>query len=118
MINTPMFAFPNVRSYQRLTDALLNSEDGTDPGAAFAPADDWAAEDFANLKKSGAVVTRIKSTPVSNPLEIQYFAAAPSRFGAGKAMKFSAAPCGGEKEQVISDTQKNDPDHRIRWEKT
>ena len=46
MINTRAFAFPNVRSYQRLTDALIESDSGADPTAAFSPAADWTAEDF------------------------------------------------------------------------
>ena len=39
-----------------------------------------------------------------NPLEVQYFAAAPSSFGNDRVMKFSAEPCGGEKpQQAFSD---------------
>jgi hypothetical protein len=41
----------------------------------------------------------IKSKTVRNPIEVQYFAAAPSSFGKDRVMKFSAAPCGGEKTQ-------------------
>ncbi len=100
MINTPAFAFPNVRSYQRLTNALVESPSGGDPTAAFTPAEDWTAEDVANIKKTGIAVGKIKSRIVRNPLEVQYFAAAPSAFGDGRVMKFSAAPCGGEKQQA------------------
>ena len=59
MINTRAFAFPNVRSYQRLTNALLGSPSGADPSAAFAPADDWTAEDRENLEKTLKVIGQI-----------------------------------------------------------
>ena len=100
MINTPAFAFPNVRSYQRLTNALLASPSGVDPRAAFAEGSDWTDEDRENLKKTLKSLGQIKSKIVRNPLEVQYFAAAPSTFGNDRVMKFSAAPCGGEKTQI------------------
>jgi hypothetical protein len=100
MINTPAFAFPNVRSYQRLTNALLASPSGVDPRAAFAEGSDWTDEDRENLKKTLKSLGQIKSKIVRNPLEVQYFAAAPSSFGNDRVMKFSAAPCGGEKTQI------------------
>ncbi|MCK5355478.1 MAG: hypothetical protein KAJ63_10205, partial [Methyloprofundus sp.] len=56
-------------------------------------------EDLINLQKTGAVIKEIKSKTVRNPLEVQYFAAAPSSFGNDRVMKFSAEPCGGEKTQ-------------------
>ena len=99
MINTPGFAFPNVQSYQRLTNALLESPSGVDPSAAFKPASDWIDEDLINLKKTVAAIGKIKLKTVRNPLEVQYFAAAPSSFGKNRVMKFSAEPCGGEKPQ-------------------
>ena len=100
MINTPVFAFPNVRSYQRLTNALLASPSGVDPGAAFVERADWTDEDRDNLKKTFKSLKLIKSKTVRNPLEVQYFAAAPSSFGKDRVMKFSATPCGGEKPQI------------------
>lgn len=99
MINTPSFAFPNVRSYRRLTKALFDSPSGADPGAALKPAKGWEQEDFVNLKKTGKILVDIAKKTVRNPLEVQYFAAAPSAFGADRVMKFSAEPCGGEIEQ-------------------
>jgi catalase len=99
MINTPGFAFPNVQSYQRLTNALLESASGADPSAAFTPASDWIDEDLVNLKKTVEAIGKIKLKTVNNPLEVQYFAAAPSSFGNDRVMKFSAEPCGGEKPQ-------------------
>jgi catalase len=101
MINTPGFAFPNVQSYQRLTNALLESPSGADPSAAFTPASDWIDEDVVNLKKTVAAIGKIKLKTVNNPLEVQYFAAAPSSFGNDRVMKFSAEPCGGEKPQKL-----------------
>lgn len=99
MINTPVFAFPNVRSYQRLTNALLASPSGADPSAAFVEGPDWTDEDRENLKKTFKSLKQIKSKLVRNPLEVQYFAAAPSSFGKDRVMKFSAEPCGSEKTQ-------------------
>lgn len=99
MINTAGFAFPNVQSYQRLTNALLDSPSGVDPRAAFAEAPDWTDEDRENLNKTFKSIGQIKSKLVRNPLEVQYFAAAPSSFGKNRVMKFSAEPCGGEKPQ-------------------
>ncbi len=100
MINTAGFAFPNVQSYQRLTNALLDSPSGVDPRAAFAEAPDWTDEDRENLNKTLKSIGQIKSKRVRNPLEVQYFAAAPSSFGKDQVMKFSAEPCGGEKNQA------------------
>lgn len=99
MINTPGFAFPNVQSYHRLTNALLDSPSGVDPRAAFAEASDWTDEDRENLDKTRKSLVQIKSKLVRNPLEVQYFAAAPSSFGNDRVMKISAEPCGGEKPQ-------------------
>ena len=105
MINTHAFAFPNVRSYQHLTNALYNSSSGADPRAAFVPADDWTAEDEANLEKTLKVIGQIKDKTVRNPTEVQYFGAAPSLFGSDRAMKFAAEPCGGEKLQEPFDIE-------------
>ena len=105
MINTHAFAFPNVRSYQRLTNALLSSPSGADPRAAFDPADDWTAEDGANLEKTLQVIGQIKEKTVRIPTEVQYFGAAPSLFGIDRVMKFSAEPCGGEKFQKPFDDE-------------
>ena len=112
MINTQRFAFPNVQSYLRLTNALLISPDGTDPNSAFLQCSDWTPQDIANKNRSLDVITEIKKTSMSNPLEAQYFAAAPSRFGDGKAMKFSVLPCeGARRAQIIREDQKGDPNY-------
>jgi catalase len=112
MINTPAFAFPNVRSYQRLTDALLASPSGADPRAAFKEGPDWTDEDRKNLQKTSTVLRQIKNKVVRNPTEVQYFAAAPSSFGKDRVMKFSAAPCSGEKTpSPFNDVNKVTPDY-------
>lgn len=108
MINTRAFAFPNVRSYLRLTDALLSDPSGADPRSAFKPAEDWSAEDMANLRKTGGVLEQIRAKTVRNPIEVQYFGAAPSSFGDDRVMKFSAEPCGGEKPQEPFDALPGD----------
>ncbi len=100
MINTAGFAFPNVRSYQRLTDALVTTPPGVDPSAAFAETPDFTDEDQANLEKTFKMLGVIGSKTVRNPVEVQYFAAAPSAFGDDRVMKFSVAPCDGEKQQT------------------
>ena len=99
MINTSTFAFPNVRSYQRLTDALVNSPSGADPRAAFNP-EGLAQKDLVDLGKTMKVIGQIRAKTVRNPLEVRYFAAAPSTLGNDRVMKFSAEPCDGEKEQA------------------
>lgn len=103
MINTPAFAFPNVQSYKRLTDGLLNDPKGegidAKAGGAFSPTDDGNNEDENNANKTFKVILEIQSKTVRNPLEVQYFGAAPFAFGDDRVMKFSAEPCGGEKHQ-------------------
>jgi hypothetical protein len=131
MINTPEFAFANVRDYHRLTRVLMADAAGASPDQFFVPfelskrgilgstgklkppADNepanvarlrqifeqspvfkgFSPEDFAGTMQSIQVVGKIKSKTVRNPLQVQYFGAAPFLFGAGRAMQFSAAPC-------------------------
>lgn len=113
MINTPVFAFPNVRSYQRLTDALIESPDGSEPKAAFNPAGlPEGGEDIKNINKSMKVIAQITGKTMRNPLEARYWAAAPSSFGDDRVLKFSAEPCGGEqKANDIEDPSKVQPDY-------
>ena len=121
MINTPEFAFANVRDYLRLDRILARDPLGADPGPYFAPgrlrlmklqgapqdeqdklqafiendpllnslSEDDENGTFASLKVGGKIAKQI----VRNPLQVQYFGAAPFLFSAGRAMKFSAAPC-------------------------
>lgn len=129
MINTPEFAFANVRSYTFLTDTLNASPHGNDPNKLFGlvlilakvnktppPFPVPQAEDLEKLKAILAsqnsqlpagftlkdlqeltitlniVVTKIQTQPVRNPLQVQYFGAAPFLFGPDRVMKFTAAP--------------------------
>lgn len=108
MINTPEFAFRNSRDYLRLTKAVHASKLALDPTKYFDPAHDLpqdpnqAKDVIDGIKASGRVIggpQGIKSKTVRNPLQVQYFGAAPFLFGTGRAMKFSAQPCGGETPQ-------------------
>lgn len=121
MINTPEFAFANVRDYLRLNRILDLSERGDDPSFFFAPlklastnqpmppkdsplwggfGQDISAEDYRETDAfkrelaSSKIVGKIASQTVRNPLEVQYFGAAPFLFGPDRVMKFSARPCG------------------------
>jgi hypothetical protein len=94
MINTPSFAFANVRDYHRLTKILLEDDDS--PAAFFAPLQvdvpGITPKAKARILKTFQVVQEIASKPVGNPLEVPYFGAAPFRFGRGRVMRFSAQP--------------------------
>jgi hypothetical protein len=130
MINTPEFAFANVRSYTFLTRALAESEYGNEAQSLFAlvvalakakqsspPFPEPMEQDLGLLRGIAAasdqvaipdgftlqdlkeltatlniVVTKIEQLPVSNPLQVSYFGAAPYLFGTERAMKFSVVP--------------------------
>ncbi len=131
MINTPEFAFANVRDYLRLSRILLAANDSADlffvPAklAGLGPASEndapgvkatrkflenlmgtnplftgFTDEDQANTELSFGVVGKIQSQTVRNPLEVQYFSAAPFRFGPDRVMKFSVIPAAGEVPQL------------------
>ena len=59
----------------------------------------FSPEDMAGTLLSLGVVGRIQQKTVRNPLEVQYFAASPFRFGPDRVMKFSVAPVDGEVRQ-------------------
>lgn len=104
MINTPSFAFVNVEDYLRLTEVIHENND--DPSNFFAPLDPQQAPGFTDEQRARTlqtfkVVQEIKSKPVANPLDVQYFGAAPFLFGPDRVMKFSVAPSGGEQEQIL-----------------
>lgn len=125
LINTPMFAFANVRDYLRLEKILDRDPLGADPTAYFLPAalaslgpevdgEDSAithkrqflqdmvardpllsglsAQDLKGTIASAKVAAAIAQKTVRNPMEVQYFGAAPFLFGPGRVMKFSVAP--------------------------
>ena len=126
MINTPEFAFANVRDYLRLNRILGLDQKGANPGPFFLPLrllklgepqpgeseevtnerngllgkmahfpmlNGLSKEDLMRTGASFGVIKKIESKVVRNPLQVQYFGAAPFLFGEGRVMKFSAAPC-------------------------
>ncbi len=112
MINQPVFAFANSKDYLRL-DRVLDQQDDKADGffaplqlqnpaiteeqrrniLAYIEAEDISAEDIQRIADSFKIVGEIQSTPVANPLGVQYFSAAPFLFGQDRVMKFSAKPC-------------------------
>lgn len=110
MINTPAFAFANVRDYLRLTEVIHENND--DPGKFFAPLDPrvpgFTDAQRTRTRRSFEIVQEIQSMPVANPLGVQYFSAAPFLFGPRRVMKFSAVPGGSEQAQLFpSDISEN-----------
>ncbi len=140
MINTPEFAFANVRDYLRLTRILMKHPVGAGPDPYVVPAKlfqfkvmdlsgklsppkdgeseivtgmrvifqgekfkdafgDFSTADMIGTLLSAKAVGEIKKKTVRNPLEIQYFSAAPFRFGPERVMKFSVVPSAGEAPQ-------------------
>jgi len=126
MINTPEFAFANVRDYLRLNKILDLDDLGADPGAYFIPAllaklgkpedgepatkagkrkalqaimesnpliNNLTPDDRNGTFSSAGIAAKISGEIVRNPMQVQYFGAAPFLFGDGRVMKFSAAPC-------------------------
>jgi len=142
MINTPEFAFANVRDYVRLERILARDPLGADPTPYFLPAkvaqlskpvagetaDDAVKrnqqkeqlqafmktipafngltdEDLKGTFASAKVAAKIAHSDqtVCNPMQVQYFGAAPFLFGAGQVMKFSVVPC------TVTDQEPFDP---------
>lgn len=112
MINQPVFAFANSEDYLRLNRIILKHND--DPEGFFAPlklqdpnlteaeeqrimgyiaAENISGEAIQRILDTFKIVQQIKSTGIANPLETQYFSAAPFLFGPDRVMKFSAKPC-------------------------
>ena len=130
MINTPEFAFANVRDYLRLNRVLMLSERGDSGDAFFLPLSlpagthpasvaptpelrdifsDFLDDDGARTRRSFAVIQKIKDRVVRNPLQVQYFGAAPFGFGAERAMKFSAKPCADHEQFAFGRIVEEDP---------
>lgn len=111
MINQPVFAFANTDDYLHLMRVLDRNNDN--PDGFFSPLrlqDPTLSEQerqqilnyikVENIDEQGikrildtlTIVKQIKSTAVANPLNIQYFSAAPFLFGQDRVMKFSVKP--------------------------
>lgn len=74
----------------------------------------FTPEDGANTFHSFKIVEKIKSKAVRNPLEVQYFSAAPFRYGFDRVMKFSVVPVAGEAPQKAFTPEEafsRDPDY-------
>jgi hypothetical protein len=147
MVNTPEFAFANVRDYLRLDRILAlplpnTKGDKAEPyflplrlAALGEPQDGEPAErteernkikatmeaipafngftivDLGGTKASLDVITRkIGPETVRNPMQVQYFGAAPFLFGAGRVMKFSVAPCTATKQEPFDPNTITDDD--------
>jgi hypothetical protein len=98
MINQSVFAFANTPDYlqvNKLLDTPKGEPEGK-PDGFFAQLQNpgLPEDDRKRISKSLEIVKSIKipSNPVVNPLEAQYFSAAPFLFGSDKVMKFSAKP--------------------------
>ncbi|MEP3279871.1 MAG: hypothetical protein ABJN26_13395 [Stappiaceae bacterium] len=142
MINTPMFAFANVRDYLRLERVLDRDPLGADPKAYFIPAvlaslgEPQAGEDAQITGKrqflkdlvtrdpllntlttkdlmgtiaSAKVAAAIAQKTVRNPMQVQYFGAAPFLFGPGRVMKFSAVPGRTVEQPPFDDVTPDNP---------
>jgi hypothetical protein len=127
MINTPVFAFHDVRNYLRLNEALVRSPKGDSAAGFFLPlqqplpqANDkfwgnvWVGFNDDDRKKTaqslGVIKNKIESkdNTVRNPLQVQYFGAAPFLFGEDQAMKVSAAPCKAVEQPDFPDRKNPD----------
>ncbi|MGZ8096003.1 MAG: hypothetical protein ACXWUD_07110 [Methylosarcina sp.] len=112
MINQRMFAFANTEDYLRL-DRILDRDNDVADGffaplqlrnpnlseeqkqsiEAYVKAENITEEATKRLAESFRIIKDVIQTDdVGNPLEIQYFSAAPFLFGPDRVMKFSAKP--------------------------
>jgi hypothetical protein len=109
MINQPSFAFANVSDYVKVNQVIADNDD--DPSMFFAPLIYFkqngtpppgvTMEEIQRIAASFAEVQKLQAAPVANPLEVQYFSAAPFLFGRDRVMKFSARPKGPLKPQIV-----------------
>ena len=60
----------------------------------------FSEEDGKRTLHSFKIVQKIQQQTVRNPLQVQYFSAAPFRYGPDRVMKFSVAPLEGEVPQA------------------
>ncbi len=143
MINTPEFAFANVRDYLRLDRILERDPLGADPSLFFLPLklaalgepqvgeqaekaemrsklkalmesipafNEFTRVDLGGTKASLDVIkTKIEPETVRNPMQVQYFGAAPFLFGEGRAMKFSVVPSVETKQEKFDPITADNP---------
>ena len=110
MINTAEFAFADIAAYLRLQQVLLEFNDKPEPFFDFKDLDPANPADLIvlkQIKQSGAVLAKIKQTPVANPLEVAYFGAAPFLFGNDRAMRVSVVPIVAPEQVVAEDPDEN-----------
>ncbi|BCG64108.1 MAG: hypothetical protein methR_P1874 [Methyloprofundus sp.] len=111
MINQPAFAFANTPDYLRLNRILYKNND--QPDEFFTPLglqdprtpeeqkqkileyiaqENLSEEDIKRIFETFNIVKGIQASGVANPIEVQYFGAAPFLFGSDRVMKFSVKP--------------------------
>ena len=101
MINQPAFSFANIADYRRLTCILREFNDDLRP--FFDPTKcPMAGMNPETIQRTGELIAQVTQTPVANPLEVQYFGAAPFLFGPDRVMKFSVKPRGDDRPQQVS----------------
>lgn len=98
MINQPVFAIKDVKDYLELTENQLKDEKKAVLNFITKP----------GRKREAQIVKSIVTTKLANPLEAQYFSAAPFLFGKDRVMKFSAKPCENPPEQKIPENPSDD----------
>ena len=148
MINTPEFAFANVRDYLRLNRILERAPKGDVAKPYFLPAallglgqpvegepagkaakrkalqsiiardpllKSLSPAEIMGTISSAKIVGKIVRQTVRNPMQVQYFGAAPFLFGDGRAMKFSASPCVATPQPPFTEiTADNPPQNYLR----
>lgn len=69
--------------------------------------------DFIRTAGSIKIIGKIKSQPVRNPLQVEYFSAAPFQYGPNRVMKFSVVPAVKTDQAEFTDDEKKniDPDY-------
>ncbi len=104
MINQPVFAIKNAEDYLELTNLQLD-KNIQNPVETFLGTLD---KEGKQRKREGQIVKSVVTTPLSNPLEAQYFSGAPFSFGKDRVMKFSAKPCNTPPTQNIPNNPSDD----------
>lgn len=113
MINQPSFAFANLDDYLRLNKIIFANND--DASAFFGPLiffktnntlpDGVSLEEIGRIGATFKEVQKLQSQITANPLEVQYFSAAPFLFGDDRVMKFSSRPVGELKTQILPENR-------------